>query len=823
MAAVPSESIAPPHPQECFHCGLPVPARSDHRLEIEGVTRPFCCRGCEAVAGAILAAGLADYYRHRTARPASASELVPELLRETAVYDHPEVQRGFVRDVGESRREAALILENIVCPACLWLNEQHLRQLPGIVSVAINYASRRAQVAWDERALKLSDILRAIATIGYRAHPYDPRRAQLLLERERRGFLKRLAVAAIFGMQVMLLAVALWFGEARGIEAPFRDFFRWASLVLCLPVLLYSAQPFFRSAWRDLRARRAGMDVPVALGMALAFGGSVWATVSGTGEVWYDSVAMFAAFLLTGRYFELMARARAAEAAEALARATPALATRLRAGGGEESVAVVDLRPGDRLLVRAGETIPADGTVIAGRSSVDEALLTGESRPVPKGPGERLIGGGINRESPLTFEVSAVGPQTVLSSVLRLLERAQAEKPALAHAADRAAGRFVVRLLAVALAVGLWWYFTDPRHWLPILVSVLVVSCPCALSLAAPAALTAASGRLMRLGVLATRGHALETLARATHFVFDKTGTLTRGRLQVMRIEDLADDAGWRARAAALERRSEHPIARALAELAPGAGLAVEEVANTPGGGIEGMIGGDRLFLGSPAFIRARTGLELPAARRTELAGADGTLVLAAAPGRLLGAVVLRDELRAGAADLVAGLKAAGKPVLLLSGDQEPAVRAAAAALGIEECAWGLDPQAKLARLRALQQDGAIVAMIGDGVNDAPVLAGAQVSIAIGEGAALAAASGDLVLLAPRLTSLTRAIEVAGRMLRITHQNLAWAVAYNLTAIPAAALGYVTPWLAALGMSLSSLLVVGNALRLTRRGPGEGP
>jgi len=771
------------------------------------------------VAGAIVEAGLGDYYRHRTARPGTARELVPEILRDAEVYDHPDIQRSFVRDAGAHRREAALMLEGIVCPACLWLNEQHLQQLPGVESVSINYASRRAQVEWDERRIRLSDILRAIAEIGYRAHPYDPRRAQELLAAERRGYLKRLGIAAIFGMQVMILAVALYFGEARGIESPYRDFFRWMSLALTLPVLAYSAQPFFRSAWSDLRQRRAGMDVPVALGMALAFGGSLWATVVGTGEIWFDSVAMFTLFLLAGRYFEFMARARASEAAEALARATPALATRLAQRGHEERVAVIDLRPGDRVRVRPGETVPADGILIEGNSSIDEALLTGESRPLAKHAGDRLIGGSVNRESPVVLEVTAVGADTVLSSVLRLLERAQAEKPALARAADRAAGRFVVRLLLIAAAVGLYWGLADPPRALPILVSVLVVSCPCALSLAAPAALTAASDRLVRLGVLATRGHALETLAAATHFVFDKTGTLTRGQMRAVRTEDLSSDGSWRARTAVLERQSEHPIGRALAELAPGAAFAVRDVVNTPGGGIAATVADERLYVGSPEFITEQTGLALPDARRGELAGGDGTLVLAAAPGRLLGAAVLRDELRAGAPELISGLNAAGKRVVLLSGDQAPAVRATAGAVGIEDYAWEQRPEDKLARIRALQNDGAVVAMVGDGINDAPVLAAAQVSIAIGEGSALAAANGDLLLLSPHLTALAQAIHVAARTMRVTRQNLAWAITYNLIAIPAAALGYVTPWLAALGMSLSSLLVVGNALRLARSSP----
>ncbi len=814
---------APAPANACFHCGLPVPPGADYAVSVDGVRAPFCCRGCEAVARAILDAGLGDYYRYRTGTPPRARELVPEFLRDAAVYDHPEVQRSFVRREGEHRREAALILEGIVCAACVWLNEQQLARLPGVVAVQINYATRRARVVWDERRLRLSDILQAVARIGYQAHPYDPQRSQELLERERRLHLRRLAVAAVFGMQVMILAVALYFGALSGMEEPFRNFFHGMSLLLTIPVLAYAGRPFFQSAWRDLKNRRAGMDVPVALGLGLAFLGSLWATATGEGEVYYDSVVMFVFLLLAGRYFELAARQRAAGAGEALVRATPAMATRLAPDEREERVAAVELRPGDRVLIRPGEPVPADGVVLAGRSSVDESLLTGESRPLARAAGERLIGGSINIESPLTLEVEHTGPDTVLSAVLRLLERASAEKPALVQAADRAAGWFVARLLVLASAVALYWYLTAPEQWLPITVAVLVVSCPCALSLAAPTALTVASGRLMRQGLLATRGHALETLARASHFVFDKTGTLTLGRLRLQEMRDLSGRRDWLARAAALERHSEHPVARALVEAASGGGFAVSDVLNTPGGGIEGEVAGERFFVGAPGFIRSRTGRAPAAGLVEELGRRGGTLVLVATHDALHGALVFDDGLRPGAAELVQALKAQGKTVVLLSGDQESAVRQVAEALGIEDRAWTLSPADKLQRIRRLQADGAVVAMIGDGVNDAPVLAGADVSIALGGGAQVAAAASDMILLSTRLAPLTEALAIARRTLRIIRQNLGWAVAYNLLAIPAAALGLVTPWLAAVGMSLSSLVVVGNALRLNGKAVPRQP
>ncbi|GAB4507392.1 MAG: heavy metal translocating P-type ATPase [Sulfuricaulis sp.] len=782
----------------------------------------MCCRGCEAVASAIIDGGMSDYYKFRTATAPTAREIVPEFLRQTTLYDHPEIQKSFVRADGEHEREAALILEGITCPACVWLNERHLAHVPGVLEVHINYATHRARVRWDERRVHLSEILQAVSRIGYLAHPFDPGRYQQQLENERRQLLRRVGVAGIFGMQVMTLSVALYVGDWSGTEMEYRRFFYWVSLLLTLPVLLYSAQPFFRSAWRDLTHWRTGMDVPVSLGIGAAFLASLWTTVTGEGTVYYDSVCMFAFFLLSARYFELAAHKRASEASEALVQATPAMATRLITDAGgttrEETVAVAELQAGDRVRIRPGESIPADSVVLEGHSTADESLLTGENLPVAKGPGQTLIGGAINIESPLTARVEKTGPDTILSSILRLLDRATAEKPRLAQLADRIAAGFVTVVLLLAGLVALYWWRHDAALWLPATIAVLVVTCPCALSLATPAAITAATGRLTRLGLLVTRGHALETFAHATHFIFDKTGTLTRGRLRLLEtrtfsqlsVAQCLDSAG------ALERHSEHPIARALVEASASNTLTASEVVNTPGAGLRGSVDGQIFFLGTPAYVEGQTGLTVDPGMLEPLRRQGDTVVLLAGQDNLHAAFVLSDELRPGAHALIAELQRQGKTVMLLTGDHEKAAHRVADALGIRELAWELKPADKLERIKALQQQGAVVAMIGDGVNDAPVLAAAQVSIAMGGGTAVAAASADMILLSQKLLHLADGLAVAHRSLGIIRQNLIWAVAYNLLAIPAAAAGYVTPWMAALGMSASSLLVVTNALRLTR-------
>ncbi len=817
MSFAPATTKNPAAAATCFHCGLPVPAGVAFSVTIDGAPRPMCCRGCEAVARAIVDGGLTDYYRHRTASAPTGREPVPAFLREAAVYDHPAVQKSFVRAEGEHVREAALILEGITCAACVWLNERHLAALPGVVSVHVNYATHRMRVRWDERRLKLSDILAAVTRIGYLAHPYDPGRSQQLLEQERKTMLRRLGLAGVMAAQVMVLAEALYLGSDTGAESEFAGFFYWVSLLLTLPVLAYSATPFFRGAWNDLKHFRAGMDVPVVLGILGAFVASLWTTVTREGIVYYDSVTMFVFFLLGGRYFELRARTRAAEAAESLVRAVPATATRL-VNSGEEIVAVAELGPGDTVLVRPGETIPADGTVVTGRSSVDESLLTGESLPLAKDVGARVVGGSINVESPLTVRLTQVGSDTVLAAILRLLDRAQTEKPRLALLADRAAAWFAGAVLVVAALTALYWWQRDPSLWLPITVAVLVITCPCALSLATPTALTAATGALTRAGLLVTRGHALETLARATHFVFDKTGTLTEGKLRLLETRALSArtaDECLRL-AGALERHSEHPVARALRAAATGPLPGATDVSNTPGAGLQGVISNETYYIGTPAFVRKRAGATVNENLLASLRAAGGTVVILANREMPLAAFVLGDTLRPEARALVDTLKARGKQVLLLTGDHEQAARRVSAELGIDEVAWGLSPADKLARVSALQERGAVVAMTGDGVNDAPVLARASVSIAIGGAADVAAASADMILLAPRLDALRTGLDTAGRTLAIVRQNLGWAIAYNFIAVPAAVLGYVTPWLAALGMSASSLLVVANSLRLLK-------
>jgi Cu2+-exporting ATPase len=810
---------------DCYHCGQPVAAGVELSVNLDGQARGMCCGGCQAVAQAIVDNGLVDYYRTRDALPNAPREQLPAIVEGLQLYDHADFQKGFVRVRGEgadsSEREASLILEGITCSACIWLNEQHLSRLAGVTAVDINYATRRVRVCWDERRVKLSEILSAIAAIGYRAYPYDTAKSEELARKERRAALWRVFVAGFGMMQVMMYAVPVYLAGDGEMTPAVEQLMRWASLVLTLPVVLYSAAPFFRNAWRDLRLARVGMDVPVALGVGAAFAASVWATLTAGGEVYFDSVTMFVFFLLSGRFLEMTARQRAVSVTEALARLMPVVATRMPAYPDRrdlEQVMAADLRAGDVVLVKPGETIPADGQVIEGESTANEALLTGESAPVRKRPGVPVTGGAVNIESPLLVEVAQVGEGTRLSAIVRLMERAAMEKPRIVELADRIASRFILCLLFLAVGVAVTWSFIDPRQALWITVSVLVVSCPCALSLATPVALTVAGGAMARAGLLVTRSHAIETLARATHFVFDKTGTLTTGEmhvLEVLPLGTLGRDQSL-ALAAALEQASEHPIGSALRAAMAGQRLpAVEGLANAPGCGMSAQYAGRRVRVGRPDYVLELHGRPLPDGAQSLLDGGDTVVALGDDAG-WIALFRIGDEPRPEAAAMVAALRAAGSHVALLSGDAAAAARRVAQALGIDEVQADASPQAKHDYVRRLQAGGAIVAMVGDGVNDAPVLAQAQVSVAMGGGSQLARTQADLVLLSEDLQHLWRGVVVARRTLRVIRQNLWWSFAYNLVALPLAMTGFIAPWMAGIGMSGSSLLVVANSLRLQK-------
>lgn len=827
---------------DCFHCGLPLPKGLDLKVTIEGRAQPMCCHGCEAVARAIINAGHEHFYRVRTSASVTGEDLVPEFLRDIKIYDDPDLQKQFVHQVSNSEsdtssnteREISLIIEGITCAACVWLNERHIASLPGVMSVQVNYATHRAWLRWDDATIQLSEILQAIHSIGYKALPFDSSRQHDMQQRESRDQLKRLAVAGIFGMQVMMISVTLYTGAWSGMAQSYEVFFSWLSLLLTIPVMLYSAPVFFRSAWKDIVHHQVGMNVPVSLAIGVAFVASAISTVTGEGHLYFDSVVMFVFFLLASRYFESMARRRGAQSVERLAHALPVMANRLSAyhnqlghsqlGHQSERVVASALAVGDLLLIKPGESVPADGKVVEGCSNIDESVLNGESRPVPKTVGDRLIGGSVNIDNPLQLEVESIGADTMLSSIQRMIDKVQSEKSPVAQLADRIASRFIIAVLVIVAGVAIFWFFKSPEHWLEIALASLIVTCPCALSLATPTVISTALSRLQSQGLLVTHGNVLEKLDRVTHVVFDKTGTLTQGEPVLTNIynDESMESNDCLNIAAALEVHSEHPLAKAIikgaasAQLPRADRLVASDLVNYPGGGLSGIIDGQTYTIGSIDFIQQQTNLSVPKNWLTAIQVTTATAVVLSSADRMLSLFTLEDTLRSDAADLISKLHHDGKQVILMSGDRELAVQKVAEQVEIDEYYSGLSPKQKMDKVLAMQANKAVVLMVGDGVNDAPVLAAADVSIAMSNATSLAKTSADAVLMNNQLSTITYSLQMARRSRNNIRQNFGWALGYNFCAIPAAAMGLVMPWMAAIGMSVSSLIVVLNALRLSK-------
>jgi len=800
----------------CFHCGEPL-LGSKLLARVNGRDEPVCCQGCLAVAELISGAGLADYYKFREqapARPDTRSD-----VDAWAAYDQPEIAAEFVTTSGETQ-SVTLGVDGLRCSACSWLVDHVLQGVSGVLEASTNASTGRAYVSWERSKLTLGDVMRTIARLGYQPQPlHDPRVVELQ-QRERRGALKRLAVAALGMMQVMMFAVAVYSAELSGevISAPLLEYFRIVSLLVATPVMFYAGAPIFAGALNSLRIRTIGMDVPVAAALVLAYSASVWNTFAARGEVYFDSVTMFIFFVTLARFIQMSVRYRTTELSDALARQVPRYAHRCE-GDSVTDVPASALRVGDVLLVRPGEIAPADGVIVTGDSSFNEAMLTGESLPQRRTVGDSIRAGTQNCEHPVHVRVSAVAGGTVLSHIVALLQRAQAQKPTLSKAADAAAAKFLRYVLIGAGATCVAWLVIDPSRAFEATLAVLVVACPCAFAIATPAALSAATANLARLGVLITKPDALETLAHVDRMVFDKTGTLSHGQIAVSRCEPLGSLSREECLqiASAIELSSQHPLARAFASYK--SNLEATDVRSFTGRGLQATVNGRTYRIGTPEFVAELRGATN--ANRTESA-TGGSIVVLGDAERELALFELVDHVRPNAPAAIEALSKLGVTAQLLSGDGPAAVSSSAQLCGIPEYSARQSPEDKLARVQSLQAQGHRVAMVGDGVNDAPVLAAADVSIAMGKGAALAHASAHMVLVNEALERLPDAVAIARRTLRIARQNMIWSATYNFGSLPLAALGLIPPWLAALGMSVSSIAVVMNAMRLLpRRTPSK--
>jgi len=807
----------------CFHCGDTVGVAPRFFVRRNGVDLPVCCAGCRAVAELIEASGFGNYYRFRETPALTPSPDKQRLLEAWQRCDQRESLWGEV--LADGTRELLLQVEGIRCAACAWLIRSHLEARIGIRSVQVDTATGYARIIWDPRLTVLSQLAEAFLQIGYTPHLPLAEAEERGRQAERRASLQRVGVAGLGMMQVMMYAIALYAGEAAGMSGANKGFLEWVSLIVTLPVVLYSGRVFFSSAWASLRRGRPGMDVPVSLAITLAFVSSCINFFRGEGQVWFDSVVMFIFFLSLGRHIELTLRHRNLKSGAALARMLPEWSERVR-GDGTETVPAMDLVEGDRVRVRAGEAFPADGEIISGSSEVNESLLTGESRPLAVRPGSRVIAGSINLSAPLEFRVSAAGSGTVISTLGRMLVRAQIERPGHAAFPQWMVPTFTITVLTLSGLTGWYWSNVNPDLVFQTMLAVLVASCPCALSLAIPAVHASASLGLLQKGIFLTRPEALVALNRVDTVVFDKTGTLTRGE-PVIAGTSLNPDRPEFSRdrvlqiAATLEQESAHPLARAFKSHTP-AGKA-RNVGIFSGFGLAGEIDGKVWRIGSSLFIGGEDHqmIESELASLGESHGENrgenrGTHILLADEQGWVAEFLLQDGLREGAEQAVQGLSAGDIQLEILSGDNAAAVQPVAGVLGIRDWRAGQSAANKLERIRRLREQGRRILMVGDGVNDAPVLAAADVSMTVKGGADLAHSAADLILSSGSLEQILQARGMASAAVRLIRQNLLWALFYNISIIPLAMSGHLQPWMAALGMSASSLLVVGNATRLAQ-------
>lgn len=798
----------------CYHCGEAVLAADKNKFKvyIAPEEREMCCPGCQSVAEMIVGSGLSSYYEHRTDLSPTAKQLVPDELLRLEIYDDNEIQDEFVYQDGDIK-EITLTVEGLSCAACAWLIERSFRNTKGIHFINVNATSNRIAIKWVDEKIKLSDILKRISNLGYSASPFQADQHELMYNKQLKSYFRRLGLAGLATMQVMMFAVALystWFGD---MEDMYRQLFRWVSLIVATPVLLYSAQPFYSNALRNLRTRTLGMDVPVSIALLGAYTASAYATMTGTGEVYFESISMFTFFLLFGRYLELRARKKTSELSANMAKLIPNMALRVNEDDSEQLIPTKQLRINDSVIVKSGEVIPCDGMIIKGKTSVDESMLTGEFLPIVKSLESDVYTGSLNVEQTITVCVTKTHKHNLISEIIRLQNTAQSSKPQISILADKISRYFVLALLIISAGTYLFWLAYDPDKAFWITLSVLVATCPCALSLATPTALTCATSNLSRQGILIRKEHVIESLTKIDEVAFDKTGTLTKGAFTLTKIksdvggelqESEVEQAELLRIATSLEQHSTHPIASAFKTNEEK--IRFDKTENHIGLGISGILGENSYKIGSAKFTQQIS---------LESDGKD-ILVYLTKNEQLIARFYIQDEMRDNVATTLDYIAESGVDVTLLTGDSKNHTDKVTQNLAITNKKTSQSPESKLAYINTQQADGKFMLMVGDGVNDAPVLSAATVSIAMGEGSDLAKNSADVVLLSTDFIAVKYMLATAKKTYKIIKQNLMWALGYNSLILPLAISGSVPPYIAVIGMSLSSLLVIGNSLRLLK-------
>jgi Cu2+-exporting ATPase len=768
---------------KCFHCGLHIAPQLNYHTNVLGKQQFFCCPGCTAVAEAIVNNGLEDYYHYRSEFAEKAPENEDDLLQKLKIFDDDSILQEFV-EIHDDASEIQLTISGINCAACGWLIEKQLAKLVGIIKVGVNVSARRASVTWDNQHLKLSQILNHIEKIGYHARPFQPEQHEAIFKQENKAFLKRLGLAGLMTMQVMMLNIGVFFDLFGHIDPQTKQYFNWLSLFLTTPVMLYSASEFYTSAMRGLRARTVNMDMPITVALGITYISGVFATAQNTGQTYFESLCMLVFLLLISRYLEHSARYKAAQTSANMLEYMPTTATLL---DGEVLLPVLakSLKVGQLVLVKAGELVPIDGIITQGQGQLDQAMLTGEFDLVTKYTGDQVLAGSLNQLGTLTVKVTASLQQSTLSQISQLQTKAMITKPRIASLADVFSQYFVVAVLLIACISYVVWLQIDPSEALWVMVAVLIATCPCALGLATPSALSCAIANLNSKGVLLKRGDALEGKF-----------TLT----QCINASAQSDDFYLKV-AASIEQYSSHPIARAFSQY--DSPHAVTEFQSEMGKGVSGLIDGTLYKLGAATFID----FQVPESMR------NCNVFLQSDCGILCG-FLLSDTLRPQGESLIGSLKP--YCVNLISGDIAPIVESVAKQLGIHNWLAEQSPQDKLHTIKEAQAKNHVVLMVGDGINDGPVLAQADVSITLGAGSDLAKTSADIVLLDNELAKLQIIFSIATRCKTKIKQNIGWAIGYNLLILPLAVMGLLSPWMAVLGMSLSSLIVVVNSTRLLK-------
>ena len=802
----------------CFHCGLPITAGASYHAGLNGVERDFCCLGCQSVCAAIFKAGLKGYYQRTPEGVLLAPP--PEPPKDIEIYDLDEVQQEFITCSGDLR-DIHLLVEGIHCPACVWLIERGLQREPGVQSANVNLAAKRIHLRWDSKRNKLSNLIRALAKIGYAAVPYDSENAEGVIKKTNRSMLFRLFFAGFAMMNLIWISIALYSGANKG---EFREFFHWMGFALATPTLLYAGYPFYRGAIGGLRVWRLTMDLPIAIGLSVTYAYSTYITVTANkiGEVYFDTVTNLIFVILIGRYLEGMFRHQALSATKRLMELQPRVATVIQ-DGKEQITPTRGVKLGDHVLIKPGYKVPVDGIVLEGHSAVDESMLSGESAPVSKSAGAKVSAGTVNTNGALLVEVSSTLQNTTLAKIIRLVEEAQSSKAPIQRMADTIVPWFVLVTLICATFTFFIWNTENFELALMAATSVLIITCPCALGMATPMSVAVASGLGAKHGILVKNGLVLETLSKVTHFVFDKTGTLTEGRMSVAHMRTSPDIAAKDIlrSAAAVERYSEHSVAKAIIAEAEAQQLNYRDVAvqgfhATAGLGVQANVNGKIILLGSAEWLN-RNGITLDAELRTqahELEAQAMSCVHCALGDAHVAVFALADKLRDDAQQMVNELRAAGISMTLLSGDRKPVAEAIAQQLGGMEVIAEVLPQDKDQVIQRLQQRGEVVAMVGDGINDAPALIRADVGIALGSGTDVSVESADIVLMHNELDKVRLATLLSRRTLLTIKQNIGLSFVYNAIMVPLAMMAKVDPLVAAITMPISSLVVIGNAARI---------